>query len=117
MSFQDWKVVDIGNGSQKIDPNMQKRISQRAGQTTSIHKLQHSPMVSKSIINATEACKMDYCDGKEITRMRCKKGISQKELAHKSNQKVQIISQLEQNKLVATPENKKLYNKLKNILK
>jgi len=48
--------------------------------------------------------------------MRTQKKLSQKELAQKSNVNVRIIQDLEANKLVATPQNKILLNKIKQLL-
>lgn len=119
-NHQDFRVVDIGRGTNQIsnDEKIQQRHDIRQGNTVSLKKSNFSQGVpSKALIDATEAKKQEYCDGKEIIRLRNLKKLSQKELANKVNQKPQVIGILEQGKLVATSQNKILVNKIKNILR
>tara|TARA_Y100000389_G_scaffold178827_1_gene192350 strand:- start:2209 stop:2574 length:366 start_codon:yes stop_codon:yes gene_type:complete len=115
---QDFKKVDIGHGCTSVDDKMGRRILARNDRLVSIPKPQFSSSqkVKKSIIESTEAQKTEYCDGKQIIGMRTQKKLSQKELAQKSNVNVRIIQDLEVNKLVATPQNKVLLNKIKRLL-
>tara|TARA_Y100000389_G_scaffold188459_1_gene211064 strand:+ start:1228 stop:1584 length:357 start_codon:yes stop_codon:yes gene_type:complete len=116
-NFQDFNVVDIGHGNRvNVDPKVKHREALRKGNTDSFHKMTSST-VSKSLIESTEAKKIEYCDGKEIIKLRTQKKLSQKELANQVNQKAQVIQQLEQGKLNATPANKILYNKIKQRLR
>lgn len=116
-NFQDFKVVDIGHWNRgNIDPKVNMRIQQRQGNVETFHKASDF-QVSKSLIETTEAQKIEYCNGKEIIQLRTKKKLSQKELANLVNQKAQVIQQLEQGKLNATPANKILVNKIKQKLK
>lgn len=115
---QDFKTVDIGHGGNSSNDKISRRILARNGGLVSIPKPQFggSQQVKKSIIESTEAQKTEYCAGKQIIGMRTQKKFSQKELAQKSNVNVRIIQDLEANKLVATPQNKILLNKIKRIL-
>ena len=120
MHHQDFHSVNIGRGNTKKkfeDSKMEHRIASRQGNTKSIKKDNFNGLVSKNIVEATDAQKKEYCDGKEILRLRTSLKKSQKEFASMLNQKVQIISQLEQGKLIATPQNKILCNKIKNLYK
>ena len=118
MFHQDFMTINIGHSGISTDDKTARRILARNGRLVSIPKPQFgsSQQVKKSIIESTEAQKTEYCNGKQIIVMRTQKKLSQKELAQKSNVSVRIIQDLEANKLVATPQNKILLNKIKRLL-
>lgn len=109
---QDFVVVDIGHGKQNIN----HRENARKGNTISVHKPTFVSNVSKQIQDTTEALPTQYCDGKDIVQLRTSKNMKQKDLAKIVNEKMQTIQQLEQGRLVATPENKRIINKIKQRL-
>lgn len=118
MNHQDFRVVNIGHGKNiSDDKKLQHRIDQRKGNTVSLKKNAKEASVSKNIIESTESMRIEYCDGKEIAKIRIQKNIKQKALAAKLNIKLNIINDLERGKLVANVENKKIYNKIKQALK
>jgi len=116
---QDFNTVNIGHGkiNKIVNSKMEHRIESRLGNTKSIKKDNINGLVSKSVLEATDAQRREYCNGKEILRIRTSLKKSQKEFAKMLNQKTQTLNQLEQGKLTATPQNKILCNKIKNLYK
>ena len=114
---QDWKTVDVGYGLSHTarDSKAVCRQNMRNGNVMSVKKRVSPDLVSKKIIDATDAQKLDNCSGKEIMALRTKHKKSQKELAQMINVKTQVITQLEQGKLPATPANKVILNKIKRV--
>ena len=106
MHHQDFNTVNIGRGNNK------KFVDSR-----SIKKDNICGLVLKGVLEATDAQRREYCNGKEILRIRTSLKKSQKEFANMLNEKTQILNQLEQGKLIATPKNKILCNKIKNLYK
>ena len=121
MQHQDWKSVDIGRQTggklTKEEIAIKDRQAKRLGQCSSIKKQGGFSGNNRKLDEATEASKIEYLKcGQDIMKGRTSKKFDRKKLAQMVNKKVEVIADFENNKALATPQNKQLLNKIKRVL-
>ena len=128
MNHQDWRTVDVGRKSggalTREELALKQRVAQRNGQTQSYQKQfiksnssTNGPDNSRKLDDATESKKIETLNcGAELQKGLVLKKMKMKDLAQKVNKKQQDISIFFNNKALATPQNKKLFNLLKRNL-
>tara|TARA_Y100000389_G_scaffold148109_2_gene147164 strand:- start:10347 stop:10721 length:375 start_codon:yes stop_codon:yes gene_type:complete len=123
MNHQDWKVLDIGRNTGSSLSNEEIRIKEqqklRQGKGISIRKIvRDTPDNSTKLDQATEATKIESIKcGQEIMKGRTSQNMTRKQLAQRLNKKIEIIASFENNTAKSTPQNKKLLNDIKRLLK
>ena len=123
MEHQDWNVVDVGRKTggklTKEEELIKKKQMERSGLTISKQKTKfNGPDNSKILNDANEPNKIEKLKvGQQIMQGRVAQKLTRKQLASKLNIKEEVIASFENNKALSTPENKKLLNKIKRVIK
>jgi ribosome-binding protein aMBF1 (putative translation factor) len=123
MQHQDWRIVDIGRQTGSALTNEEIRVKEqqlrRQGKAVSIRKISNSaPDNSTKLDKATDPEKIESIKcGQEIMMARTSQNMTRKQLAQKLNKKIEIIASFENNSAKATPQNKKILNQIKRLLK
>tara|TARA_Y100000389_G_C17226192_1_gene395773 strand:- start:56 stop:439 length:384 start_codon:yes stop_codon:yes gene_type:complete len=124
MTFQhqDWNTVNVGrNSGSKLtqsEINQKEQAQRRLGNAKSYQKVSSTgPDNSRKLDDATESQKIETLKcGQDIMKGRAAKKLDRKSLAQQVNIKVEILATFENNKALATPQNKKILNNIKRKL-